>query len=216
VSKAIVVLLWIALPLQLLGVVDVLRLSRQAKKLLDGSISEQSFKDSTRAGFSLGVVLMAVPIAVLTIIWMFRMASNLRQLGRVGQTWVPGWAIGAWFVPPCVVYAVPWLMFKELWRGSDPAVAPGDPDWKKGKVPPLITLWWVLYGLVPILSFSSNANFINDVRSDTITTRELARRYRDYAPSSVVYAVIAMAATVVYLQLVRGLTSRHMQATREA
>jgi hypothetical protein len=215
-AKSIVILLWIALPLQLLGLIDVLRLSSQAKKLLDGSISEQSFEDSTRAGFSLGVVLMAVPIAVLTMIWMYRMSSNLRLLGRVGQTWVPGWAIGAWFVPPCVAYVVPWLMFKELWRGSDPEVAPGDVNWKQRPVRPLITVWWVLYGLVPILSFSSNVQFINEVRSDTITTRELAQSYRDYAATSVVYAVIAMAATVVYLMLVRDLSSRHMQATREA
>jgi ABC-type Fe3+ transport system permease subunit len=107
-------------------------------------------------------------------------------------------------------------MFKELWRGSDPEVAPGDPNWKQRPVRPLITVWWVLYGLVPILSFSSNVQFINEVRSDTITTRELARRYRDYAATSVVYAVIAMAATVVYLMLVRDLSSRHMKAIREA
>ena len=63
------------------------------------------------------------------------MAANLRKLGRPGQTWAPGWGIASWFVPPCFVYAVPWLMFKELWRGSDPGVPPGDPSWKQRPVP---------------------------------------------------------------------------------
>ena len=74
------------------------------------------------------VGLLVIPIAVLTIIWMFRMAGNLRQLGRTGATWAPGWAIGGWFCPPCAIYAIPWLMFRELWRGSRSrggAVRPG-------------------------------------------------------------------------------------------
>jgi Domain of unknown function (DUF4328) len=214
ISKAMVVLLWIYLPLQLLGILELARLSRQANRFLDGSISEQSFKDSTRAGVGLGGALMVVPIAVLTMIWMYRMSANLRKLGRPGQTWVPGWGIGGWFVPPCAVYAVPWLMFKELWKGSDPAIGQGAANWKQGRVPPLITVWWVLYGLIPIFSIGTNSQFVREINSND-TTRELAQRYHDYAGRSFVFAVLGIAATVVYLMLVRQLSSRHMQATRE-
>ena len=215
IAKAIVVLLWIYLPLQILGVFDLVRLSRQAQRLLDREISEQAFKDSTRVSVGAGAALLIIPIAVLTMIWMYRMAANLRLLGRPGQTWVPGWGIGAWFVPPCVVYAVPWLMFKELWRGSDPDLVRGDPAWKQGRVPPIITWWWVLYGLLPIFALSSNGQFVSQLRSDK-TTRDLAQRNHDYTGSSVVFQVLAMAATVVYLLLVRRLSARHMQATGEA
>ncbi len=215
ISKAMVVLLWIYLPLQLLSIYDQLRLSRQASRFLDGSISEQSFKDSVRVNASSVVGLMVVPIAVLTMIWMYRMSANLPNLGRQGRTWAPGWAIASWFVPPCAIYAVPWLMFKELWKGSDPDCAPGDPAWKNSRVSPLVTWWWVLYGLLPILSISSNAQFINEISSDT-TTLERAKRYHDYAGSAVVFAVLGIVATVVYLQLVRQLAARHMQSTREA
>jgi hypothetical protein len=106
-------------------------------------------------------------------------------------------------------------MFKELWRGSDPDIAPGDPNWKRVPVRPVITIWWVLYGLVPIFSFSSNVQFVSDTRSDTITTVELASRYHDFVGPSVVFAVLGMAATVTYLLLVRELSSRHMRSTRE-
>ena len=215
IAKAMVVLLWIYLPLQLLSIFDLLRVSSQATKYLDRTISEQSFKDSTNVSVSAGAVLLVIPIAVLTMIWMYRMSSNLRVLGRPGQTWVPGWGIGAWFVPPCVVYAVPWLMFKELWRGSDPDLERGDPRWKQGRVPPIITWWWVLYGLLPIFSLGSNGQFISDLRSDQ-TTRDRAQRYHDYTGSSVVFVVLAMASTVVFLVLVRQLSARHMKATDEA
>ena len=215
ITKAMVVLLWIYLPLQFLGVFDLLRLASQAQKYLDGAISEQSFKDSTTVGVGAGSLLLVVPIAVLTMIWMYRMSANLRVLGRPGQTWVPGWGIGAWFVPPCVVYAVPWLMFKELWRGSDPDLVRGDPAWKQGRVTPIITWWWVLYGLLPIFALSSDTQFIGALRSDK-STRAVAQRTHDYVGSGIVFQGLSMTATVVYLVLVRRLSARHMTATSEA
>ena len=214
ISKAMIVLLWIHLPLQLLGILDILQLASQAQKYLDGAISEQSFKDSTTVGVGVGSVLLVIPIAVLTMVWMYRMAANLRLLGRPGQTWVSGWGIGAWFVPPCVVYAVPWLMFKELWRGSDPVLVRGDPAWKQGRVAAIITWWWVLYGLLPIFALSSNGQFVGALRSDK-STRALAQRTHDYVGSSVVFQALSIAATVVYLVLVRRLSARHMTATGE-
>ena len=80
---------------------------------------------------------------------------------------------------------------------------------------PLITWWWVLYGLVPILAIGSSAQLINALGSDT-TTLDRAKRYHDYAGSAVVFAVLSIVATIVYLQLVRALSARHMQSTREA
>ena len=73
----------------------------------------------------------------------------------------------------------------------------------------------MLYGLVPILSISSNAQFINEVSSDQ-TTLERAKRYHDYAGSAVFFAAVGIVATIVYLRLVRALSSRHMESTREA
>ena len=215
ISKAMVVLLWIYLPLQILSILDQIRLARQARRFLDGTITEQAFKDTVQVNPSSIIGLMVVPIAVLTMIWMFRMAANLRKIGRPGQTWGPGWGVASWFVPPCIIYAVPWLMFKELWRGSDPDRAPGDPGWKQGDVPPVITLWWVLYGLVPLLGFFSAAGVAGQLRSG-MPMRTLAERFRDYATANIVLAVVGMATTYVYIRLVQQLSGRHMLATREA
>jgi hypothetical protein len=215
ISRAMVVLLWIYLPLQLLSVFDQIRLSRQARRFLDGTITEQSFRDSVQVNASSVVGLMVIPIAVMTMIWMFRMSANLRTMGRHGQTWGPGWGIASWFVPPCVIYAVPWLMFKELWKGSDPACEPSDTAWKNGRVSPLVNVWWVMYGLVPLLGFFSAAGVAGQVGTG-MTMRTLAERFRDYGVANIFFTVVGMVTTYVYIRLIRELSARHMQSTREA
>ena len=91
-----------------------------------------------------------IAIVVLSIIWLYRVVSNHRAIGR-DTRWGPGWAIGGWFVPPIVVYAVPMLVLRESWQAADPAVPPGDDRWRRNPVNPLVYVWWVLYGLVPII-----------------------------------------------------------------
>ena len=215
ISRAMVVLLWIYVPLQLLSIIDLIRLRHEATKFLNGDQTEQQFRDAVQVNASALIGVMIIPIAVLTMIWMYRMAANLRKLGRQGQTWAPGWAIGSWFVPPCIVYAVPWLMFKELWKGSDPAIPQGDPAWKQAPVPPLVTVWWVMYGLVPLLGIFSAAGVAGQFRAG-MTMRTLAERFRDFGALNIVFTVIGMGTTLIYMRLVRELSARHMQAIREA
>ena len=214
-SKALVVLLIIMIPTQVLGVFSTLSINNKAGDLLDGTISTNEFEDATQANLSNLGGLLVLPVAVLTIIWMYRMASNLRALGRRGATWAPGWAIGGWFVPPCVLYVVPWLMFKELWRGSDPEVSPGDPNWKSGPVSPLVTVWWVMYGLLPLVGIFTAAGVVTQFTAGDADVRDLAEQYDRFAAINLVMGVIAIGTTAVYLMLVRQLSARHMRATRE-
>lgn len=212
-AKAIDVLLMITVPLQLLSIVGLVQLRSAAQEFLDGERSASSFRSATQLNLSSLSGLLVIPIAVLTIIVMFRMAANLGHLGRHGQTWKPGWAIGGWFCPPCVIYAIPWLMFRELWRGSDPELAPGDPSWKQRPVSPLVNVWWVLYGLVPIIGFGSSANFVAGLRN--LGDRELARRMVDSVTINVVFTLVGVGTTIVYLLMMRGLAGRHTRATGE-
>jgi len=215
-SKALAVLLFIMIPLQILGVFATIGVSEKAKDFLDGSISRTEFEDATEANLSTFAGLFVIPIAVLTIIWMYRMAGNLRVLGRSGATWAPGWAIGGWFVPPCVLYVVPWLMFKELWRGSDPDVGYGDPSWKQGRVAPIVTVWWVMYGLLPLVGIFTAASIVTQFSSGGVDVDDLAKQYDKYANLNLAMAVVGIGTTAVYLVFVRQLSARHMRATREA
>lgn len=214
IAKALGILLMIFIPLQLLGVVGLVQLRDKARGFLDGTVSENDFTGATSTNLSSLSGLLVIPIAVLTIILMFRMAKNLRVLGRVGATWAPGWGIGGWFCPPCVIYAIPWLMFRELWKGSDPDVAPNDASWKHGSVSPLVNVWWVLYGLVPIIGFATSASFVTNLGE--FDAAEVARRFDDYLLVNVALALVGTAAAVVYLVMIRRLAARHMAATREA
>ncbi len=212
-AKAIDILLIITVPLQALGIVGLLQVRGKARDFIDGEISRREFTDATRVNVSSLSGLLVIPIAVLTIIVMYRMAQNLRALGRHGATWAPGWSIGGWFCPPCAIYAIPWLMFRELWRGSDPTLAPNDLGWKQGAVSPLVNVWWVLFGLVPMIGFVTSAGLVTNIGS--IDETEIAQRFDDFAVINVVLALVAIVTTVVYLLMMRQLTGRHMQATRE-
>ena len=78
-----------------------------------------------------------------------------------------------------------------------------------------ITLWWVLYGLVPLLGIFSAAGVAGQLRSG-MTMQTLAQRFRDYAAANIALAVVGMVTTYVYIRLVQQLSGRHMLATREA
>lgn len=216
VGKALVVLLAIMLPLQAIVVVANIGVVAGARDFLDGRMSSSDFGD-LRAVSGLGALpsLLTVPIAVMTMIWMWRMAGNLRVLGRTGQRWSPGWAIGGWFTPPCI-YVVPWLMFGELWRGSDPQVPPHDPSWRQQPNSRLVHAWWVLYGLAPLLGAVGATNSIwRFTGTGTRTDREIAQDLVDTGTMTTLMAVVSFAATIVYLLLVRRLTARHMRCTGE-
>jgi uncharacterized membrane protein len=216
VSKALGILLIVFIPLQLLGVVSLFRIRDKARDFLADRITEKEFNDASRANLGSLASLIIIPIAVLTIILMFRMARNLQQLGRQNATWKPGWAIGGWFCPPCAIYAIPWLMFRELWRGSDPEVAPGDPNWKSRPVTPLANVWWVLYGLVPLIGVVTLGGIYVGSVGNGFDAHDVAERLDDYFAVNVVLALVQVVTAIVYLMFIRELSGRHMRSTREA
>ena len=171
-----------------------------ARALLDGTISTEDFIEGAAT----------VATAVVSMVWMFRIARNHRTLHRDG-TWGPGWAIGGWFLPP-LLFVIPTLMFRELWKASDPDVAIGD-DWRRAPTSALVPLWFVLYSLVPIgLLFGQNAGGLSLGASET----DMAQQLLDDQRLTILSAVVSVAGAVVYILLVRGLTNRHRQLTGES
>ncbi|MCU1503244.1 MAG: hypothetical protein JWM12_2598 [Ilumatobacteraceae bacterium] len=218
VAKALWVLLLIYVPLSALNIVATVQLAHKAQQFADGEITKDNFANASRLNIGSIAGYLVVPIAVLTIIWMYRMANNVRALGRPGLRFAPGWAIGGWFTPPCVVYAVPWLMFRELWKASAPEIGPGDPSWRDERVPGIINLWWVCYGLVPLLGIFSAAGIVSQLRNTSDSDarlHDLADQLHKYLPLNLGIAVVGMLSGVVYALMVRQLSARHMRATRE-
>jgi hypothetical protein len=79
----------------------------------------------------------------------------------------------------------------------------------------VITLWWVLYGLVPLLGIFSAAGIAGQFRAG-MTMRTLAERFQDHQTANILFAVVGIGTTYVYIRLIRQLSRRHMLATREA
>lgn len=214
IAKALGILMTIQVPLQVFSLFLTWQLSQKANDLLAGAISEDEFKDATRSPLTTITGLLFFPIAVLTMIWMYRMASNLKAMYRPELRWAPMWGVVGWFLPPCGVYALPWLMFLELWKGSDPDVAPTDPAWKRSTVSPLVHVWWVLYGLLPIIGLATSLNVVRQFQQlDDFTT--YAEQLDKYSALNLALGVASIGAAAVYLVIVRQLSARHMRFIRE-
>lgn len=214
-AKWIGVLVIVAAVTQVLSLITTFGLSDRASAYLRGDISEDDFIGSYALVAIVGLVSAGVGIAVivLTFIWMFRLATNNRKLGRQSR-WSPGWAIGGWFCPPLVLYIIPFLMFRELWKGSDPQFGANDPRWTTARVSPLVTVWWLLYGIVPLLmiplGFSMSFGGVGGG-----STTDLAQQIEDSMGITALSTVAGVGSAVAYYLLVRALTARQVALTKE-
>ena len=142
----------------LMSFVDLLvrqTVTDEAEDYLAGATDTDDFIESIIGYLMVGVIqaILQIAAAVVTIIWMYRVAANHRTLHR-GGTWGPGWAIGGWFLPP-VVYVIPMLMLRELWKASNPDVPIGG-EWRTSPSSPLPIVWVLLYSAVPVVSVATS------------------------------------------------------------
>jgi hypothetical protein len=212
VGGASVILVGLAALFGALAVIVSQTMIDDADRFLEGDVASEDFISTIAPYLLLTFVQGAVVIAsvVLVMIWMYRMAANHRALHR-GATWGPGWAIGGWFLPP-LLYIIPTLMYRELWRASDPDVPVGG-DWKSRPVSPLIMLWFLTYSLIPLgLMF---------VESDTVLSGlggsddELARQITGDQGLVIASTAVTVVAAVVFVSFARQLTARHQRLTGE-
>jgi hypothetical protein len=214
-AKWLGVLVIVGAVAQLLSLIATYALTDDAAAYLRGDISENDFIGSYALVGVVGLLSLIVSVAliVLTFIWMFRLATNNRKLGRASR-WSPGWAIGGWFCPPLVLYIIPFLMFRELWKGSDPQFGPNDTRWTTAKVSPLVTVWWLLYGILPLvmipLGFSMAFGNVGGS-----STADLAEQIDDSMGITALSTLGGIASSVAYYLLVRALTARQVAQTQE-
>lgn len=211
-ATAVVALLGVTSVLAVIAVWTSQAAQSDAEALLDGTIDAETFVERA-APFLLmtavqGVVTIAT--AVVTIVWMYRVAKNLRSLHR-GTTWGPGWAIGGWFLPP-LLFVIPTLALRELWKASDAGVPVGG-DWRSNRTSPLVWLWFVVYSLVPLvlLAIQSSQQFALGASEE-----DLAEQVVDGRVTTIVSSAVTIAGAVVFALLVRRLTDRHRRLTGEA
>ncbi len=107
--------------------------------------------------------IVAITIFVLLIIWLFRAAKNNEALGRQNPRLSAGWAIGGWFIP-LANFVIPFIIMDDVWRGSDPSIPRGDPNWRRSSTLGAIWAWLVTAVIFTIPS--AIASSTGDVRQD--------------------------------------------------
>jgi len=89
--------------------------------------------------------LIVLPTAIVFLMWVYRVYSNLYLFRVSGLTYSPGWAVGYFFIPIISLFR-PYQALQEVWRASDPDVPADDRrGWRDTDSSPVILLWWLLW-----------------------------------------------------------------------
>ena len=211
-AAALTVVLWITVAASAFGVFAFVNRVMVAGDILDfdfsgnglGGLGElvdlQNRADDADTFVGIAAVMLlvcSVVIFVLLLIWMWRVAKNAELTGRSHPRFGPGWTIGAWFIPFASL-VIPLLVMQDLWRASDPAVPRGDPAWRQRPGSALVGWWWAAY-LVATLRF---------VSSGDANSRSELEHLRTTDSLAAVGSLVAIAAAILLIRVVRGITRR--------
>lgn len=183
-----------------------------AQAFLDDEIGRDEFLESVAPYVLLSTIqgLALLASAIVVIVWMRRLAANLRTLHR-GTTWGPGWAIGGWFAPP-FLFVIPFLAFREIWKASDPDVPIGG-DWRSRPASPLITGWFVVFGVVQAVL---QVVQLDDTFAGFGAGEDaLAEQITGSITIPVVAAASDVVAAALFVAMALQLTTRHRRLTGE-
>ena len=200
----------------LVGAVLSASIATDAADFLAGSISQSEFEDAL---VPLNTVQLLVSVAtlatgVLTIMWMYRIAQNVRAFGRA-TTWSPLFAIFGWFLPPLVLYVIPFLVLRELWKASDPTAVDETDTWKRSPDNPVLWVWFVLFGVLPAILLAVQIGSFATGGLPTGDIESVAESLDEFGALEWITALLNVAAAVAWVRFVRELTRRHKRLTNE-
>lgn len=212
-ATAMVVLLGIFIAGSLLQLAGISKTVDAAADYVAGDINQDEFASKIGlfgvSGLATGLVRIA--LIVLTIIWLFRIVKNHRSIGRQ-LTWAPGWAIGAWFLPP-FLFILPMLVLRESWKAADPSVPPQDGRWKSGADNPLLWAWFAVFGVISTILTFKDFKLQFGMQGDQLS---IAETLQDAKTSLYLVTIVGIVSAVLWALLVRAWTARHTQLTGEA
>jgi len=190
--------------------------SQDAEEFLEGQLTDSEFQDAIGPlnAVQLLTGLATLATGVITIIWMYRIARNVRAFGRQ-TTWSPLFAIFGWFLPPMVLYIIPFLMLRELWKASESTIVDDSDTWKKYGENPVLWAWFALFGLFPTIVLAVQ---VGSLTSNGIPTGDLdsvAESLDDFGTVALITGLVNILAAAVWIVFVRQLTNRHTHQTGE-
>ena len=198
------------------GTIASAAVTQDATDFLRGQLSEDEFENAIAPLTTIQLVtgLATVAAGVITIIWMYRIARNVRAHGR--QTaWSPLFAIFGWVLPPMILYIIPFLVLRELWKASEPTPQNGSDSWKKSADNPLLWVWLVVFGILPAVILAIQVGALTSGGLPTGNLDSVADSLEDFGALAFAGAGINVVAAVVWVSFVSGLTKRHRSLTGE-
>lgn len=215
-TRWLVLLLAITMAGQAISTLMQLMLRDAARDFLD---DPTHFDFATKAAPYLAisglVAVAAIAQLVILVIWTFRIARNASVLGRVDQKFRPGATIAVNLLGSCTLGILPFFMWRELWRASDPDAYPGDPSWRTRAVSPLPAVQLGLgLAAMAVSAGLGAARMFQNFGSSTSDT-DFAKQLQDQLASIIISGLFTVAAGAVFLLFVRQLAERHMRATGE-
>lgn len=192
----------------------------KASGFVDGTVTEDEFNDAylpSQLTSTIGTVI-GLAAGVFTIIWMYRIAANLRVLSRA-TTFAPVFAVVGWVLPP-FLFVLPLLVLRELWKASAPGTEAEHGGWRSGPVTPLLYAWFLLYGVIPgalqaVVLYSTISSLFDAGFSASDGTRVSAEALDSSGWLTAASGVVTAFAALVWILFVKQLTARHVELTGE-
>ncbi len=186
--------------------VQIQTLTPECTRLLDAQNEYMEAKDKGSIYF---VLLIATLFASVFAFGSFthRAGRNLLPLKSSGQGFRPEKAV-LWFFVPVFNLVKPWQVYRELFRGSDPAVTTDDElAWKKkGRVPAIVNIWAGIFVAVFLFNPRTIGWFWYSVRQ---TIQDVVTAHQRLIIADFLLAALGIAAIMVVVELHRRQEARH-------
>ncbi len=215
-TKALVILSIITIVATSLSLLAQLSLRGDARDFRQGRTTLEQFADKLGPYLGVSAIAGIVGLATLVvqIVWTYRMTKNLQKLGRQHRTFSPGATIAINIFGGCTLGILPYFMWRELWKGSDPESPAGDPGWKQRPVGQVVHTWLIVSLLTVIVAAGLGiGNAVTRISRNSNAT--IAKQLDSRIAFVIGAGVLSIVSAVVFLSLIRQLSARHMRSTRE-
>ena len=215
-SKAIVILTAIVAVATVITTLLSIGIAGDASDFLAGDLTDDEFRTALAPLSAVQSIAGVATLAtgIITMIWMYRIAANIRAFGR-RTTWHPLFSIFGWFLPPFFLYVIPFLILREQWKGSDPDVD-GSDGWKADEDNRTLWGWFAFYGLLPVVLFVAQIGSVASAGLGTGNVTTVAESLDQVSALTFLSAVSVVGAAVFWISFVRQLTRRHVALTNES
>ena len=171
-----------------------------ARDFANDSSLRQAFDDAIRPAnfFSTITSIAEFTIAVTTFIWTYRITREVTNRG-VLLKFSPALCMFSWLLPP-VLFIFPLIVLRDLVTKTK--TMRGD---EQESIRPVMTQWWVLYGLIPLVMAFFGAALTSALPE---SDQDLARSLSEQIVPNTISALSLIAAALMWRRIVNTLSTQ--------